>query len=246
MSDPHTVVFGGAGALGFEMSKVLAERGHRVTIADIGSPSDAVTTFVEGGHDYVQCDVTDLESVRAVVGASSSAAQASGIVYAAGVNYTGPVITTDWNAYDRLLAVNLKGAFHVASVAQESRRDRSYVFVSSVAGLTGEAGGSVYCATKFGLIGFAQSFAAEITPLGGRVNIVCPGNVNSPLLQTLAEQVAEREGTTSEEMLAEFANASAFERLIEPTEVAHSVAYLLSEYASGISGQTVVIDGPTN
>jgi NAD(P)-dependent dehydrogenase (short-subunit alcohol dehydrogenase family) len=99
-------------------------------------------------------------------------------------------------------------------------------------------------ATKFGLIGFVQSFASEIAQFGGRANAVCPGNVDSPMLRKLAGQIAARQSKTEEQVLGELAGSSAFNRLIDPREVARTCAWLLSPNSSGISGQTIVVDGP--
>lgn len=244
MSRRAALVFGGTGAIGRAICHELAESGFAVVIADIGDGAPLAAELTGGGHGYVRCDVTDLESIRAAMMPYGS--EVSTVVYAAGVNYTGPVATTDWAAYERLQSVNLRGAFHVAALAEEIARPDSYVFMASVAGLKGEAGGSVYCSTKSGLIGFVQSFAAEIAARGARANAVCPGNVDSPLLRALAESVAERESTTTEEILRRFAGDSAFERLIGVEEVARATEFLASDRSSGVSGQTLVVDGPPN
>lgn len=238
------LVFGGTGAIWLAISRKLASAGAELVIADLGDRARFLDELPGSGHNYAPCDVGDLESVRSVV--SQFGERITGVVSAVGINYTGPVVSTDWNAYDRMQRVNLKGAFHIAAACEELAQPESYVFLASVAGLKGEAGGSVYCSTKFGLIGFVQSFAAEIAGRGARANSVCPGNVDSPLLRDLAAAVAEREGTTPEQMLRQLAGDSAFERLITVEEVAEVVAFLTSRSSSGMSGQSLVVDGPPN
>jgi len=244
------VVVGGAGAIGRVVSEVLAEAGMTVVVADVRGQDDVVAGLVptSGPHAAIALDVTDLDAVGAALGPGGAHADYDSVVYAAGTNYTGPVATTDWAAYDRLLAVNLRGAFHVGQAfsrnVAESPRESSAVFFSSTAGLRGEAGGSIYCATKFGLIGFTQSLASEVAVHGARVNAVCPGNVDSPLLRTLADQVAVRRGLTGAEVLEEYAHTTAFGRLIDIREVAEVVAFLAGPASTGMSGQSVVIDGP--
>ncbi|MEU8194233.1 SDR family oxidoreductase [Microbispora amethystogenes] len=247
MSDSSiVVVVGAAGALGRAACHALAHRGHTVWAADAVDPSAALPGG--DGHRSSLVDVTDQESVDRLLAQAGAAGRLGGLVYAAGVNYTGPVATTDWAEYDRLMAVNLRGAFRtgqaVARMLATDPHPFGAVFLASTAGLRGEAGGSVYCASKFGLIGFVQSFAAEIAGHGGRANAVCPGNVDSPMLRHLAAQVAEREGATEAEVLARFADASALRRLLDPAEVGRVCAWLVSPESSGISGQTVVVDGP--
>jgi len=245
---PAVLVIGAAGTLGTAVCRELAERGNTVHAADFLDCASLVAGLTGAGHWSASIDVTDSASVEQLVGRSWADAELQSVVYAAGTNYTGPVATTSWPDYDRVMDVNVRGAFQVGKalgarlLAQP--RPLSTVFLSSVAGLAGEAGGSVYCASKFALIGFVQSFASEIAKHGGRANAVCPGNVDSVMLRELAEQVAVREGTTAAELLVAWANSTAFNRLIEPAEVARACVWLASSDSSGISGQTIVVDGP--
>lgn len=234
-------VFGGTGSIGRAACTALAAAGMDIAVVDLpGALAQAGPT--PAGWKTVACDVTDRSSVAAAMGELGE--QVTAIVYASGVNYTGPVVTTDWDAYERLQSVNLQGAFHVAAAAEKQLKPETYVFLSSVAGLAGETGGAVYCSTKFGLIGFVESFAGEIAARGARANSVCPGNVESPLLDTLARDVAAREGVSHADVLARFAAESAFNRFITVEEVASVINFLVSSQSSGISGQTIVVDGP--
>lgn len=242
------LVIGAAGTLGRAICTVLADQGAAVWAADAQACDSVVAGLGGSGHHASIADVTDERSVDALIGQVWATGGFTGAVYAAGTNYTGPVATTSWPDYDRVMSVNLRGAFHVGkelgSRLRAAPQDLPTVFLSSVAGLKGESGGSVYCASKFALIGFVESFASEIAQYGGRANAVCPGNVDSVMLRQLAAQVAEREGTTLERLLAEWSDATAFRRLIEPAEVARACAWLVSAESSGISGQTIVVDGP--
>ncbi|QMU96008.1 SDR family oxidoreductase [Microbacterium esteraromaticum] len=243
MSARRVLVFGGTGSIGLAICRRLAADGDELVVADLGDRGHLISDLPGEGHTFASCDVGDLESVRAVAAACTDI---TAVVSAVGINYTGPVAETDWSMYERMQRVNLQGAFHIAAACEESCSPDAYVFLASVAGLTGEAGGAVYCSTKFGLIGFVQSFAAEIAARGARANTVCPGNVDSPLLRDLAAAVAEREGTSAEAMLDRFAGDSAFRRLITVDEVAEAVAFLASRRSSGISGQSLVVDGAPN
>ena len=235
------LVIGAAGHLGKACVEELLASGSEVYAADLSKPSVA-------GAQAIELDVTNLASMKSQISEIEKSGPIEALIYAAGVNFTGYVDQTDWQQYQKLMQVNLQGAFHVGAALQESmrstRRDFSSVFISSTAGLKGEAGGSIYVATKFGLIGFVQSFASEIAQFGGRANAVCPGNVDSPMLRKLAVQIAARQSKTEEQILGELAASSAFNRLIDPREVARTCAWLLSSNSSGISGQTIVVDGP--
>ena len=235
------LVIGAAGHLGKACVEELLASGSEVYAADLSKPSVA-------GAQAIELDVTNLASMKSQISEIEKSGPIEALIYAAGVNFTGYVDQTDWQQYQKLMQVNLQGAFHVGAALQESmrstRRDFSSVFISSTAGLKGEAGGSIYVATKFGLIGFVQSFASEIAKFGGRANAVCPGNVDSPMLRKLAGQIAARQSKTEDQVLGELAGSSAFNRLIDPREVARTCAWLLSSNSSGISGQTIVVDGP--
>jgi NAD(P)-dependent dehydrogenase (short-subunit alcohol dehydrogenase family) len=237
-----SLIIGAAGTLGRACAELLHKNGEAVIATDILIPEISGVS----GH---QVDVTNLESVRSLVTELEKSSPITSIVYAAGVNFTGHVDSTDWDQYQKLMQVNLQGAFHFGAVIQASLRKSprkfSAVFISSTAGLKGEAGGSIYVATKFGLRGFVESFASEIASLGGRANTVCPGNVDSPMLSKLADLVAKREGKSQPQVLKEFAASSAFNRLITPEEVAKVCSWLISDSSSGLSGQTIVVDGPT-
>ncbi|GAA1575076.1 SDR family NAD(P)-dependent oxidoreductase [Leucobacter aridicollis] len=241
MPGRSTLVFGGTGSIGRAVCRALDATGYGVIIADL---PDAIARQEDLPRNWrtVACDVTDRASVEAAL--EKVCNEVDAVVYASGVNYTGPVATTDWSAYERLQRVNLQGAFHVGAAAERILAPGAYVFLSSVAGLSGEAGGSVYCSTKFGLIGFVESFAAEIAERGARANSVCPGNVDSPLLASLAADVAARERVSTEEILHRFAAESAFNRLITVDEVAAVVSFLISPQSSGVSGQAIIVDGP--
>ena len=238
----NTVVIGAGGTIGGACVEYYVERGEGAVFAlDLKEPS------VPGAIGF-DVNVTDRESVNRVMAQIEKEGPITALIYAAGVNATGPVDDIDWNDYDRLMAVNLQGAFHVGAALQAAcrttPRSAGAVFISSTAGLVGEAGGSIYVATKFALRGFVESFAAEMAKLGVRANTVCPGNVDSVMLTRLAEQIAHRDGTTRQTVLDQLAASSAFNRLITPREVAATCAWLCSDQSGGISGQTIVVDGP--
>jgi len=235
------LVVGAGGTIGTACVQTYLGKGVTTLAADLRPPEIA-------GAQGVAMDVTDPEGVEALIRTLDEQEPITAVVYAAGLNVTGPLDQTNWDDYSRVMAVNLQGAFHLGQALsrrfQQAPRDAAVVFLSSTAGLYGEAGGSVYCASKFGLLGFMESFAAEIAPLGARANAVCPGNVDSPMLSTLAEAIGHRQGQTAQELLDQMANSCAFGRLITPGEVAETCWWLTQPASSGISGQTIVVDGP--
>jgi NAD(P)-dependent dehydrogenase (short-subunit alcohol dehydrogenase family) len=124
----------------------------------------------------------------------------------------------------------------------DAGRPGSFVFLSSTAGKRGEAGASAYCASKFGLLGMVECFAAEVAARGIRVNAICPGNVDSPLLRAVARDQARREGSSVEVVVEMYANVAAARRLVTPEEVAAVAVWLVSPAASGITGESINVD----
>lgn len=236
-----TVVVGASGSIGEACVRQLASTHKDVFALDVTS-SDLP------GVSSTLMDATDPQSVRAALDEVETASPVQALVYAAGVNTTGFVDEVDWDDYHRVMDVNVRGAFVVAAEMQRRIRHRpreaAFVFISSTAGLVGEAGGSIYCASKFAIRGFTQSFAAELAPWGCRANTVCPGNVDTPMLARLADQIGARSGRSGQDILLDLASSTAFNRLITPDEVARTCAWLVSPESSGISGQTIVVDGP--
>lgn len=248
MNQPLAVVIGAAGGIGAVTAELLAEQGATVWACDVRDTAPVVAALPGGGHRGSTLDVTDAAAVEDLMARAWRTGNLTAVAYTPGVLTSGPVADLSAGEIDRTLGVNLVGAMSLAAAVHRqlraAPRPLSIVFVSSVAGLRGEAGGSLYCASKFGLIGFAQSFAAEVAEYGVRVNTVCPGNVDTPMLRELARIVAARGGSTTDAVLRDFAMASAFDRLITPRQVADACTWLLTGPSSGISGQSIVVDGP--
>lgn len=239
------VVIGAGGAIGAAVGRAYAEAGACVRLLDLAeAAADRIAATLPGeGHHAGAVDVTDPDAVER---AAEDAGAVDSVVYCAGIAFTAEVAETDWKRYRALMAVNLDGAFYVGGAFARrmltSERRGSLTFLSSTAGMRGEAGASAYCASKFGLIGLVESLAAELTGAEIRVNAICPGNVDSPLLRAVAGDVAAREGTTPVEMLERFTHVGAATRLVTPEEVAAVAVWLASPLASGVTGEAVRVD----
>jgi NAD(P)-dependent dehydrogenase (short-subunit alcohol dehydrogenase family) len=144
------------------------------------------------------------------------------------------------------MAVNLDGAFFAAGAFAPVFRDQGQgaaaVFVSSIAGLRGEAGASAYCASKFGLIGLVESLAAEWVPIGVRACAVAPGNVDTPMLARVAGDIAANEGVPEAEVWERIRNIGAARRLVSAEEVADACLALAAPGLSAVTGITLRVD----
>ena len=154
----------------------------------------------------------------------------------AGVNPTSIPLEDTSDAYwDRLVNTNLKGVFLVTRAClPHFSRGSAIVNVASICGIRGSALQSVYCTTKFGLIGMSKSLALELGPRGIRVNCVAPGYINTPTNAGIVKG-----GDAVERMRM----GNALERLGTPEEVADVVAFLMGEGARYVNGSVVEIDG---
>ncbi len=245
LGDAHiAVVVGGGGTIGADCVKALAHAGATVWSLDRSEEQAArAIAGLAGAHHSKACDVTDPQAMTAL---AAEIGDVDSLVYAAGLNADGAVVDIDWSVYRRVMAVNLDGAFHTAAAFAKPMIARgkggAFVFLSSTAGLRGEAGASIYCATKFALIGFTESFAAELSAHGIRANAVCPGNVDSPMLREVARSIAERTGADVAEIWHSMAKSGAATRLVDPKEVANLCLHLVSPASSAITGTTIRVD----
>ena len=153
----------------------------------------------------------------------------------AGITIDGLLVRMKEEDWDRVLAINLKGAFHciqaVAKIMMKQRAGR-IINMASVVGVMGNAGQANYVASKAGLIGLTKTAAKELAPRGITVNAVAPGFIDTPMTAGLPEKVKEA-------MLAQIPTG----RFGQPEDVAEAVAFLTSEKASYITGQVIHING---
>ena len=189
----------------------------------------------------VTADVADLDAVGAAVGATESTlGPVDVLVNNAGWERLALFVESDPALWDRLIAVNLKGALHAtrAVVSGMIARGRGRIIsISSDAGRVGSTGEAVYAACKAAVIGFSKALAREVARHGITVNVVCPGPTDTALL---AEVMAGERGA---KILAGMQRAIPLGRLGRPEDVAGAVAYLASAEAAYVTGQVLSVSG---
>lgn len=239
---PHVVVTGGGRGIGAATARRFKSLGYRVTVmarnrSEIEPLADEIEAYA------VRVDVGDPASVEA---AFMAAGPVDVLVNNAGMVRPSLVTKTDVRVWEEHLKVNLTGAFLCSLKVlpgMTSRGRGRIINIAGTYGMRGEAYMAAYCASKAGLIGFTKALSAEVGAQGVTVNAVCPGFVDSPLMETAIQNLVERSETSREEIVARLQGRSPQNRMFTPDEVADAIAYLASPGAAGINGQTLVLDG---
>ena len=233
------VVTGGAGGIG---SAII----ERFRSADWACCSiDLTPTAVAARSFSVQADLRSAEACRnAVKEAARLLGRVDAVVNAAGVWHEGDTAATSEADFDRVIDVNLKGTYFVSAAAishLESTRG-CIVNISSDAGIQGNAGAAAYCASKGGVSIFTKALALELAPRGVRVNAVCPGDVDSPMLRGQAKNFGDGNEQRYYDRLLEGYPQGRKARFITTREVAEFVWFLCQPEAAAITGANLSMD----
>jgi 2-hydroxycyclohexanecarboxyl-CoA dehydrogenase len=232
------LVTGGASGIGAATARRLAAEGARVWVADIElAGARSVAGEIDGAA--LEMDVSDAASVRAAV---AEAGDLDVLVNNAGTDRFAFFVNTDPELWDFVLGVNLRGTIAVTHAVLGSMQERgrgAIVNVASEAGRVGSQGSVVYSAAKAGVIGFTRAVARESSRFGVRVNAVAPGPIDTPLLNAAAEVYGEIGERLKQGMIA----ATSMRRIGQPEEVAAAIAFLASDDASFVTGQTINVSG---
>jgi 3-oxoacyl-[acyl-carrier protein] reductase len=242
MTGKIAVVTGASRGIGRAIAVDLARAGADLALfgRDVAALEETANAVREArpGVNLTQ-HVADVADERAVGEAVGKVLEAHGridvAVANAGQSIDGLILRFKAADLDRLLDVNLKSAFYLsAAVTKPMMKQRSgaIVLVSSIVGLAGNVGQSVYAATKAGLLGLAKSLAKELGSRAIRVNVVAPGIIETAMTAEMPAPAREH-----------FLRSIALGRAGTPEDVAPAVTFLASDAARYITGQTIVVDG---
>jgi NAD(P)-dependent dehydrogenase (short-subunit alcohol dehydrogenase family) len=241
----RNVLITGAGAgIGAGIALRFAEAGYAVGVLDIdGAAAQRMAKRLPLGARAIPLvvDVADELQVRtAVENAANELGSIDVLVNNAGIEVTGSVSDLTSAEWDRQNAVNLRGAFLMSKYVIEkmTARGGAIVNISSVHAFVSWTGSAAYDATKAGLVGLTRAMALDHGPAGIRVNAICPGYIDTPLMERWLESVSNRE-ETMRQVLA----CHPLGRMGTPRDVAEAALFLASDAASFISGTTLVVDG---
>lgn len=250
--DRVAMVTGAAQSIGRAIALQLAGEGAVIAVADVnldGAQETVRLAEAQGsGGVAIRTDVTQWAQVRdCVARILAEYGRIDVLVNVAGIDHKATVWDLEEKDWDRVLDVNLKGVFLTCKAvlpAMIERRRGRIVNISSMAGRTGEAFTSPYCASKFGVIGFTQCVAFEAGRYGITANCVCPGPTATPLIEQAVRQGAERWGMEPDAFRDwMYISRTPLGRFATPEDIARAVAFLASDDAEFITGIALNVSG---
>jgi len=238
----HVIVTGGGSGVGAETAKAFASAGASVTI--MGRREKPLAAQ---GLAYQICDVTDFQSVAAAFDAARSQFGPVSVVIAnAGSAESKPFTKMSDSDFSAMLGVNLSGVFNVWRAVVDEMKDAGWgrlIAIASTAGLKGYPYVSGYCAAKHGVVGLTRSLALELGTTGITVNAVCPGFIETPLLERSIATIVEKSGMDEAAAIKSLQAGNPQRRFIQTDEVADTALWLCSDAARSINGHTLSISG---
>lgn len=239
------IVTGGASGIGLATARLLAEEGAAVIIADIneeqGKQAEQEINSAGGRAVFVPCNVVvPADCERAVRAAVKTFGRLDILFNNAGIIRRADVIGTTEEEWDRVMAVNVKSVFLMSkyAVPEIARQGGAIVNSSSGWGIKGGRNAVSYCASKGAVVNMTRAMAIDHGAQNIRVNCICPGDTDTPMLRNEAKQLGQAE----EQFLAE-AKERPLNRYAQPLEIAQAVLYLVSDAASYVTGAVLAVDG---
>lgn len=238
--DRVVAITGGASGIGLAIAAAALEEGWRVAVAD---RDEAALVRAQGALDparsaFAALDVTDEAAVEGWVAGAAGSGRLAGAVSAAGIAADVPALDTPIDLFRRILDVNVAGTFLLARAAGRAMRDSgeggAILLIASVSGLRGAKGRAAYGASKAAVINLAQVMAIDCAPHGIRVNALCPGPVETPLVARVH----------TPEVRAQWLRHLPMRRYAAPEEITPTALFLLDGNKSGyLTGQAIAVDG---
>jgi NAD(P)-dependent dehydrogenase (short-subunit alcohol dehydrogenase family) len=240
-NDKHIIVTGGVKGIGLAAVEVFVREGAKVSILDIDQAGEKLETESNGKITFIRCNVADAKAVEeSMAKAIRKFGEIDVLVNNAGINRYATVTQTTEAEWDLVMNVNLKSAFLAAKYAIPSmlRKGAGVVInVSSVQAFVSQSQVAAYTTSKTAMLGLTRSIAVDYGPTV-RCVAVCPGTVNTPMLQN-----AIQESPNPEEVFRECEEMHLVKKVGDPKEVAEFIAFLASSNASFMTGQAYRIDG---
>ena len=234
------VITGGGRGMGASIAERLAAEGARVAVTDVDEKSAISTAEALDGAAGFRLDITDAAEVEArIPDITAVLGPIDALVNNAGWDRLAPFLETDEDLWDRIIDINLRGPIRMTKAVLPQMVERQggrIVNISSDAGRVGSTGEAVYSACKAGIIGFGKTIAREMARHNITVNAICPGPTTTPLLESMV-------GQGNDKLIDALRRGIPMRRLGEPEDIAGAVAFIVSDEASFITGQTLSVSG---
>ena len=246
-SGKRVLVTGASRGIGLGVARGFAHAGADLSIIATNQKvfEAAAALSKETGQpvEGLVCDITDRARVAEVVGGLG---RLDVLVNNAGYERLTPIDEPGTDVEDifrRIIEINVLGTYYVTrEVVATMEAGGRIVITASVWGKTGAAGFTGYCASKHANIGFMRALADELGPRGIAVNAVCPGWVRTEAAMRSLTRLAQAEGRSEDDCLADVLSAQAFEGLMEPDDMASTYLFLASDVAANVTGQALNVD----
>ena len=245
----HALITGGGTGIGAATAEMLHAAGARISLLGRRMEPLLDVARVTNGQ-AIQCDVTNLDSIH---NAFDEARAKNGLIdlliVNAGIAESAPFHKMTRESWDRIISVNLTGAFDTVQAGLPDllkSEDARVVFIASVASLRGVPYAAHYAASKHGLLGLMRSMAAEYAKSKMTVNAVCPGYVDTPMTDQSVARVSQITGRGEGDARSAITNMNASGRLVDPQAIANLVLTLCLPLSRDINGAAITIDGGTS
>jgi NAD(P)-dependent dehydrogenase (short-subunit alcohol dehydrogenase family) len=243
-----TAAGSGAGRAG---AMIFSREGAKVVVGDLDSKAGEETVRLvknAGGEaTFVKVDCGKVEEVRKLIEAAVKTYGKIQILWNhAGIPGPGPLEETEEAEFDKAMAVNVKGGFFASKFAVpyiKKAGGGSIIFTASVSALRASTWSPSYALAKGGLIPFTMSLATALAPHNIRVNCICPGSIDTPMLRVFIDRAGKLKGAALEEAVKERSKKNPLMRAAKPEEIANVALFFASDESSYVNGVALPVDG---
>jgi NAD(P)-dependent dehydrogenase (short-subunit alcohol dehydrogenase family) len=245
------MITGAASGIGRATAKLFAQEGAKVILADINTKDGQITaaTIVEAGGEaiFLEADLSQSEDVKRVVReAISNFGRIDVLHNNAGILIFSNVVDCTEEEWDRVMAVNLKSAFLLSKYTVPEMMKAgggSIINTASIGGIVGAENATAYAASKGGMIQLTRSMALDYGPYHIRVNCICPGSTETPMLQHVWSVEGKALGKDINAMRQTYIQGRPLRRIGTPEDIAYAALYLASDESKFVTGTCLIVDG---